>query len=183
MRSGQSFQTIGIISRPRRSNLVVVVPPLLKWLAARGIQTLIDEETANCLPDGSKGQTRERVADASQLLLVLGGDGTMLAAARVAAPHGIPLLPINMGSLGFLTSFTLEEMFPALEETLAGRSSVSERVLLRVDLDRAGQIIDGQRVLNEAVINKGALARMIDLELKIDGAFVCRYRADGLIVA
>jgi NAD+ kinase len=88
-----------------------------------------------------------------------------------------------MGSLGFLTSFTLEEMFPALEETLAGRSSVSERVLLRVDLDRAGQIIDGQRVLNEAVINKGALARMIDLELKIDGAFVCRYRADGLIVA
>jgi NAD+ kinase len=88
-----------------------------------------------------------------------------------------------MGSLGFLTSFTLEEMFPALEETLAGRSSVSERVLLRVDLVRAGQIVDGQRVLNEAVINKGALARMIDLELKIDGAFVCRYRADGLIVA
>jgi NAD+ kinase len=74
-------------------------------------------------------------------------------------------------------------MFPALEETLAGRSSVSERVLLRVELHRDGQVIDGQRVLNEAVINKGALARMIDLELKIDGAFVCRYRADGLIVS
>src|SRR5713226_10736110 len=127
MHPGQSFQTIGIISRPRRSNLVVVVPPLLKWLAARGIQTLIDEETANCLPGGSKGQTRQRVADASQLLLVLGGDGTMLAAAHLAAPRGIPILPINMGSLGFLTSFTLEELHPALEATLEGRFSLSER--------------------------------------------------------
>jgi NAD+ kinase len=183
MQPGQSFQSIGIISRPRRSNLVVVVPPLLKWLAARGIQTLIDEETANCLPDGFKGAARQRVADASQLLLVLGGDGTMLAAARLAAPRGIPILPINMGSLGFLTSFTLEELHPALEDTLEGRFSLSERVMITVDLVRAGKVIDTQRVLNEAVINKGALARMIELELIIDGGFVCRYRADGLIVA
>ena len=118
MRPGQTFPTIGIISRPRRSNLAVVVPPLLKWLEARGIQTLIDEETAHCLPDGSKGEPRQRVADASQLLLVLGGDGTMLAAARLAAPRGIPILPVNMGSLGFLTSFTLEELHPALDDTL-----------------------------------------------------------------
>ena len=132
MRSGQSFQTIGIISRPRRSNLVVVVPPLLKWLAARGIQTFIDEETANSLPEGSKGQPRQRVADASQLLLVLGGDGTMLAAAHLAAPRGIPILPINMGSLGFLTSFTLEELHPALADTLEGRFSLSERIMISV---------------------------------------------------
>src|SRR6267143_1490858 len=183
MRSGQSFQTIGIISRPRRSNLVVVVPPLLKWLAARGIQTLIDEETANCLPDASKGLPRQRVADASQLLLVLGGDGTMLAAARLAAPRGIPILPINMGSLGFLTSFTLDELYPALEDSLGGRFSVSERVMLYVELERGGKVIETQRVLNEAVVNKGALARMIELELSIDADFVCRYRADGLIVA
>ncbi len=183
MHPGQSFQTIGIISRPRRSNLVVVVPPLLKWLDARGIQALMDEETANCLPDGSKGQTRQRVADASQLLLVLGGDGTMLAAARLAAPRGIPILPINMGSLGFLTSFTLEELHPALDDTLEGRFSLSERVMISVELERAGKVIDTQRVLNDVVINKGALARMIELELAIDGDFVCRYRADGLIVA
>jgi NAD+ kinase len=179
----QTFQAIGIISRPRRSNLVVVVPPLLEWLEAHGIQTLIDEETANCLPDGSKGLPREQVADSSQLLLVLGGDGTMLAAARLAAPRGIPILPINMGSLGFLTSFTLEELHPALDDTLEGRFSLSERVMIGVELERAGKVIDSQRVLNEVVINKGALARMIELQLTVDSDFVCRYRADGLIVA
>jgi NAD+ kinase len=183
MHPGQTLQSIGIISRPRRSDLCVVVPPLLKWLEARGIQTLMDEETANCLPDGSKGHTRQQVADASQLLLVLGGDGTLLAAARLAAPRGIPVLPINMGSLGFLSNFTLQELHPALDDALEGRFSLSERVLISVDLVRAGKVIDTQRVLNEVVINKGALARMIELELIIDGGFVCRYRADGLIVS
>jgi NAD+ kinase len=183
MRPGQTFQTIGIISRPRRSNLAVVVPPLLKWLEAHGIQTLLDEETASCLPNGSKGENRTRVADASQLLLVLGGDGTMLAAARLAAPRGIPILPINMGSLGFLTSFTLQELHPALDDTLEGRFSLSERVMIRAELHRAGKVVDDQQVLNEVVINKGALARMIEVELTIDADFVCRYRADGLIVA
>ncbi|OLC83280.1 MAG: hypothetical protein AUH66_03025 [Acidobacteria bacterium 13_1_40CM_4_57_6] len=183
MHPGQSFQSIGIISRPRRSDLAVVVPPLLKWLEAHGIKTLIDEETADCLSDGTKGKTRQHVADASQLLLVLGGDGTLLAAARLAAPRGIPVLPINMGSLGFLTNFTLQELHPALDDTLEGRFSLSERVMINVELVRAGKVIDNQRVLNEVVINKGALARMIELELAIDGDFVCRYRADGLIVA
>src|SRR6266436_7291164 len=82
MQPGQTFKTIGIISRPRRSHLAVVVPPLLKWLEARGVQTLIDEETANCLPDGSKGQARQRVADASQLLLVVGGGKHGAVAAK-----------------------------------------------------------------------------------------------------
>ena len=183
MQPGKSFQTIGIISRPRRSNLSVVVPPLLKWLEEHGVQALYDEETAGSLPGSTKGKTRQQVADASQLLLVLGGDGTLLAAAHLAAPRGIPILPINMGSLGFLTSFTLDELYPALEDTLGGRISVSERVMLNVELERGGRAIESQRVLNEAVVNKGALARMIELELSIDADFVCRYRADGLIVA
>jgi NAD+ kinase len=177
------FQSVGIISRPRRSNLAVVVPPLLDWLESRGIKVLYDTETASALQDCSKGIERDQVAKNSQLLLVLGGDGTLLAAARVAAPLDIPILPINMGSLGFLTSFKLEEMYPALEETLAGRLPSSERVMLDVELEREGRVIERQTVLNEAVINKGALARMIDLELLIDGEFVCRYRVDGLIVA
>jgi NAD+ kinase len=177
------FQNIGIISRPRRSNLAIVVPPLLDWLESRGIKVLYDTETAGALDDASKGAERDQVAKNSQLLLVLGGDGTLLAAARVAAPLGIPILPINMGSLGFLTSFKLEEMYPALEETLAGRLPSSERVMLDVELEREGKVVERQTVLNEAVINKGALARMIDLELLIDGEFVCRYRVDGLIVA
>jgi NAD+ kinase len=183
MQPGKSFQTIGIISRPRRSNLSVVAPPLLKWLEEHGVQVLYDEETAGSLPDSAKGKTRQQVADASQLLLVLGGDGTLLAAARLAAPRGIPILPINMGSLGFLTSFTIGELYPALEDTLSGRFSASERVMLHVELERGGKVIESQKVLNEVVVNKGALARMIELELRIDADFVCRYRADGLIVA
>jgi len=183
MHPGKPFQTIGIISRPRRSNLDAVVPPLLKWLEARGVRALYDEETAGSLPHGPRGKTRQEVADLSQLLLVLGGDGTLLAAARLAAPRAIPILPINMGSLGFLTSFTLEELYPALEDCLGGRFSFSERIMLHVELERTGKVIERQSVLNEAVINKGALARMIELELSIDADFVCRYRADGLIVA
>ncbi|HKD51739.1 MAG TPA: NAD(+)/NADH kinase [Candidatus Acidoferrum sp.] len=178
-----AFRTIGIFSRPRREQLSVVVPPLLKWLEARGIKTALDEETAAALPAGSKGQKRPAVADASQLLLVLGGDGTMLAAARLAAPRGIPILPINMGSLGFLTSFTLDELYPALEETLAGNSSVSQRVMLQAELVRSGSVVESQSALNDVVIHKGALARMIQLELSINSDFVCRYRADGLIVS
>jgi NAD+ kinase len=177
------LHTIGIISRPRRSNLAAVVPPLLDWFRTRGIKVFYDTETAGALYAPSTGLERDEVAKNSQLLLVLGGDGTLLAAARVAAPLGIPILPINMGSLGFLTSFKLEEMYPALEETLAGRLPSSERVMLDVELEREGQVVERQTVLNEAVINKGALARMIEVELLIDGEFVCRYRVDGLIVA
>jgi len=183
MHSPPPFQTIGIISRPRRSSLAKVAPGLLHWLEARGIRALYDTETASALNDGSNGLPREQVAEQSQLLLVLGGDGTLLAASRVAAPLGIPILPINMGSLGFLTSFQIEELYPALEETLAGHLSCSERVMLSVELQREGKVIDRQSVLNEAVIHKGALARMIELELAIDSDFVCRYRVDGLIVA
>jgi NAD+ kinase len=183
MASGKSLKTVGIVSRPRREQLSGVLPSLLHWLEMRGVRALYDEETVDSLEKPAAARTREELASESDLLLVLGGDGTLLAAARVAAPRGVPILPVNMGSLGFLTSFTLEEMFPALEDALAGRSSFSERIMLHAELARGGHVVDGQRVVNEAVINKGALARMIELELKIDGAFVCRYRADGLIVA
>jgi NAD+ kinase len=183
MQHAHTFRNIGIISRPRRSNLSEVVPPLLAWLKDRGIHVVYDQETASSLSEPSEGRSREQVAAASDLLLVLGGDGTLLAAARVAAPRGIPILPINMGSLGFLTSFMLEELYPALEDILAGRLTISERVMLHAELQRGGKTLDKQTVLNEVVINKGALARMIELELSIDKDFVCRYRADGLIVA
>jgi NAD+ kinase len=183
MQPAPIFKTIGVISRPRRSNLSAVVPDLLRWLEARGLRVLYDEETASALPSPSKPFPREQMADQAQILLVLGGDGTLLAAARVAASRCIPVLPINMGSLGFLTSFTVEELYPALEETLAGRSSMSQRVMLQVELVRGGAVVDLQHVLNDAVVNKGALARMIELELSIDGDFICRYRADGLVLA
>lgn len=179
----QKFKTIGVICRPRRANLATVLPPLLKWLEARGLRVIYDEETATVLQTPSKGHTREQLADQADILLVLGGDGTLLAAARVAASRCIPVLPINMGSLGFLTSFTVDELYPALEETLAGRSSQSQRVMIQVEFIRDGKILDRQHVLNDAAVNKSALARMIELELSIDGDFVCRYRADGLVLS
>ena len=183
MQNASLFHTIGIIPRPRRRDLEGVVPPLLRWLESRGVRALYDTETAEALHNLPNGRNRIEIAEESQLLLVLGGDGTLLAAARVAAPLGIPILPINMGSLGFLTSFKLDEMYPALEEVLAGRFSSSERIMLDVELHRDGEVIESQDVVNEAVIHKGALARMIDLHLTIDSDFVCRYRADGLIVS
>lgn len=159
------------------------MPSLLAWLAERGVETLIDAETAASLKRSEDGKTRHEIGQMADLLLVLGGDGTLLAAAREAAPRGIPILPINLGGLGFLTSFTQEELYPALEDALMGRAGIDERVLLLAERMHNGSVLTQQRVLNEAVVHKGTLARMIELELHIDGGFVCRYRADGLIVA
>src|SRR6201987_2179635 len=127
------FRAIGIFSRPRRADISDIGRPLLEWLSNRWIRALYDTETAASLCDESGGRPRELLAQESDLLLVLGGDGTLLAAAREAAPRGIPILPINLGSLGFLTSFTAEELYPALEDTLAGRAATEERVLLLVE--------------------------------------------------
>ena len=124
-----NIQTIGIFSRPRRADLTGIVAPLVDWIAKKGVRALYDTQTAEALSDGSEsGIERHQLASEADLLLVLGGDGTLLAAAREAAPHGIPILPINLGSLGFLTSFTLEELYPALEETLAGKAETSEQI-------------------------------------------------------
>jgi NAD+ kinase len=183
MSSPSCYKTIGIISRPRRSILAEIVPKLLDWLQERGVSAVIDAETAGPINRSDIGKTRHQIAEEADLLLVLGGDGTLLAAAREAAAHGTPILPINLGGLGFLTSFTLEELYPALEQTLAGCGPVSERVMLLAERTHNDSALTKQLVLNEAVVNKGTLARMIELELHIDGGFVCRYRADGLIVA
>lgn len=183
MQSSPKYKTIGIVSRPRPSALAEIVPHLLTWLTERGVTPIYDVETANALNRGYIGKTRHEIAQEADLLLVLGGDGTILAASREAAPRGIPILPVNLGGLGFLTSFTLEELYPALEDVLAGRETKTERVLLFVERTHNGEKHAAQRVLNEAVVHKGTLARMIELELYIDGGFVCCYRADGLIVA
>src|SRR3981189_2844732 len=114
----------------------------------RTIRAAYDQETATSLQEAASGKSRHDLAAKSDLLLVLGGDGTLLAAARESAPHGIPILPINLGSLGFLTSFTLQELYPALEETLAGHLSASERVLLHASKIQDAKTIDDQRALN-----------------------------------
>lgn len=179
----ETIRKIGIVTKPRPADVPGIVRPLLQWLAARNIQAFYDEETAHSLNDESGMRNRQQLAEETDLLLVLGGDGTLLSAAREVAPRGKPVLPINMGSLGFLTSFTLDELYPALEETLAGHLEASERVMLKSELLRKGKAVQEQCVLNDVVVNKGALARMTELRLSLDGDFVCRYRADGLIVS
>ena len=177
------LRKIGIVTRPRPADVPGIVRPLMQWLAARDIHAFYDPETARSLNDEAAMRTREQLAEETDLVLVLGGDGTLLSAAREVAPRGKPVLPINLGSLGFLTSFTLDELYPVLEETLAGKLVASERVMLKATLLRGGKAVEEQCVLNDAVINKGALARMTEVRLSLDGEFVCRYRADGLIVS
>src|SRR5258708_8285794 len=157
MSSPIPFRAIGIFSRPRRADITDIVRPLLEWLAKRGIRAVYDTETAASLRDESGGRPREMLAQESDLLLVLGGDGTLLAAAREAAPRGIPVLPINLGSLGFLTSFTLGELYSALEGTLAEQLSRTGRGMLNASFLRGGYVIAAHLVLNEAAITKDCL--------------------------
>jgi NAD+ kinase len=178
-----NYKIIGIFSRPRKAVVAEVVPGLLEWLNARGVTAVYDGETACCLNGHIEGTPRQKIVEQADLLLALGGDGTILAAAREAAPHAVPILPINLGGLGFLTSFTRDELYPALEDALAGRAAISERVMLLAERVHGEAVLTQQRVLNDAVLHKGAQGRMIEMELHIDGGFVCRYRADGLIVA
>ena len=117
------------------------------------------------------------------LIVVLGGDGTMISTARLIGDRSIPVLGINYGALGYLTEFRIEEMFAALEQILAGNYELDPRVALRVEHTRAGEILSSNRVLNDVVINKSALARIIEIEVRLDGLFVNNFRADGLIVS
>ena len=156
MPTSPNYKTIGIFSRPRKTAVAEVVPELLSWLKARGVSAMYDGETACCLNGNVEGTPRQRIVEQADLLLVLGGDGTILAAAREAAPHAVPILPINLGGLGFLTSFTREELYPALEDTLAGRADISERVMLLAERVHGQEVLTQQRVLNDAVLHKGA---------------------------
>jgi NAD+ kinase len=174
-------RSVGIISRPRRADLQAVAPQLLEWLIQRGLTVHYDDVTAECLSPSSSGTARELLPSLSDLLIVLGGDGTLLAAARLMGERKIPILPVNLGGLGFLTSVTLEAMYPVLEQALAGQARLSERVMLDSTVSRNGQVMHRGRALNDAVLNKAAMARMIDMQLRVNGEFVCNYKADGLI--
>lgn len=178
-----AIRSVGIISRPRREELAAVVPPLLAWLEQRNVQVLCDQETVSCLTPARRAHPREELPPLVDMLIVLGGDGTLLAAARLMTDRNVPVLPINLGSLGFLTSVTLDDMYGVLEQALYGQVRYSERVMLDAQVIRKGQMVHHARALNEAVLNKTALSRIIDLQLSVDGEFVCDYKADGLIVS
>jgi len=180
----RAIRSVGIVSRPRREEVAAVVPALLAWLAERGVTAYCDPETANCVgPTGAKVHAREELPVGADLLIVLGGDGTLLAAARLVGDRDVPILPVNLGSLGFLTSVTLDDMYPVLERAIKGEARYSERVMLESKVTRGGEVIHKARALNDAVLNKAALARILDFRLRINDEFVCSYKADGLIVS
>lgn len=177
------IRAAGIVCKPIKDMVCSVVPPLIAWLRERKIEVLVDRETQACIDLGDAGFTREDLAAKVDLLIVLGGDGTLLSAARALGGHKIPVLPVNLGGLGFLTSVTLDELYPLLEQVLAGEHRTSERMMLDAEILRNGSSTMRQCALNDAVINKAALARMLDFDVHINGNHVGRYRADGLIVA
>lgn len=151
-------------------------------LRKRGIRVALDEETARGA-GRKRGVPRGTLPTGTDLAVVVGGDGTLLSVARVAAPLGVPILSVNFGGLGFLTELQPDELYVALERVLRGDYSIEERQCLRVRYRRAGRLRSQHIVLNDAVITKSALARMIVLELRVDEDDVATYTSDGLILA
>jgi len=177
-----TVKTVGIVSKPRSDRAAALLPELCGWLKQRGVQVLLDDESAANVGAG-KGLPRQEVTRESQLLVVLGGDGTLLSAARAAIGRDIPLLPVNLGGLGFLTAIKVEELYPQLERALLGDHHLVKRRMLHAELWRAGRRLSEHEALNDMVLSKSEIARMIDLEVYVDKNFMCVYKADGLIVA
>jgi NAD+ kinase len=178
------IKTVGIISRPRREDIARVVPPLVTWLQAHGAEVACDSETNDCLGSlAVQARKREELPGCTDLLIVLGGDGTLLSAGRLAAERRVPILAVNLGGMGFLTTVPQDELYSILDEIFSGQHRVSERVMLESEIVRAGAVIRRQIALNDAVLNKAALARIMDLELRVDGEYVTTYKSDGLILS
>jgi NAD+ kinase len=176
------IETVGIITKPGIERATAIVPSLVAWLRARKINVRYDHQTAVYL-DKNNGLSREHVPDNCQLVLVLGGDGTLLSAARAVAGREIPLFAVNLGGLGFLTSISSEELYPELERALNGEHRIAHRRMLRCEIVRNGRTVGGYEALNDVVLTKSSLARMIEVEIRVSRHFVAKYRADGLIVS
>lgn len=173
---------VGIISKPNIAQAADIVCGLLQWLDERGIRYRCDQQTAEYANLG-EFFLREELPEGTDLVIVLGGDGTLLSAARVVAGRDIPLFAVNLGHLGFLTSIASEDLFPELERALRGEHRIGRRRMADCDLIREDRVIASYSALNDVVITKSELARMIDLDTHVDDHFVAAYKADGLIIA
>ena len=174
------MNTVGIFIKPSHAQAKALASSCTAWLEQRNIRVLALEETAAAI--GAQPCTPEQLRKEIQLAVVFGGDGTMIAAARQLDAHPIPILGVNLGRLGFMAEVSPENVFPMLEKVLAGDFTVSERMALNATVRRAGQEIASMRALNDIVITKGALSRIIDIEMQL-GDDPATFRADGLIVA
>jgi NAD+ kinase len=183
-----SIKRVGIVLKPNQPDALKTICELTTWLAGRGISLLggpeierqqIEQQTG--CPVAEVGP--EKLAGSVDLILVLGGDGTMIATARLMGDSEVSVLGVNYGGLGYLAEFRIEELYTALESILAGNYRLDKRVMLAVELVRGDEKGTRNRVLNDVVINKSALARIIEIEVYLDKQFVNAFRADGLIVS
>ncbi len=182
MNSNPQIQKIGLVVKRQETRARAVVDQLFDWTAERGIEILVDSRDA-AAPRPGATLPPERLVEQADMLVVLGGDGTMLGAARLVAGRGTPVLGVNFGTLGYLTEFTDADLFPALEEIVRGDYATDPRVMIDCAIERRGRAVERAIALNDVVINTSALARILEIDCWIDGKFVTYYRADGLIVS
>jgi NAD+ kinase len=172
-----------IISRPARAEVAQTVPQLLAWLQAHGYEVIVDPETAKYSNGEEQVLRSEMSSRRLDLVVVLGGDGTLLSAVRATAATDAPLLGVNLGSLGFLTDVPLSSLFSMLDLVAQGQAPIEQRSLMQCDLLRGERILGSYKAFNDVVVNKTALARLNNYDLFVDKSFVSSYRADGMIVA
>jgi len=177
------MKSAAIFSKPAKPELAQIVPELLRWFQEHDYQVLVDQETA-AYTSGVEAVERSAVAGRNpNFVVVLGGDGTLLAAARAVAKAGIPVLGVNLGSLGFLTEVPLADLYSTLAGMDQNKCGTELRSMLHCQLLRDGKCVAQYHALNDVVVNKSAIARLADFDLYIDQDFVSNYKADGLIVA
>jgi NAD+ kinase len=178
----QSVHQVGIIGKRNSAEAVVVVRSLVDWFGDRKVEVFVEEEMVGAVGTVCPWPDSE-ISTPLDLVVVLGGDGTLLSAIRRIGESEVPILGVNLGGLGFLTEITRDELFPVLENVLNGEFRTHDRVALRGSVIRGKKPVAAFRVLNDAVITKGALARIIDLKTTINGEYVATFRADGLILS
>ncbi len=178
------MKRIGIVAKTDRDEAKDVVAGLLQWCAARDCVPVLDKETAALCPDAGVPTTRKPdLPGQVDVLLVLGGDGTLLSMARLVGDLGVPILGVNLGGLGFLAALTVDELYPALESLLRDELVIEERMMLVATVSRQGERLSEYAALNDMVITKSAMSRIIRLEVAVDGELATGYRADGLIIS
>jgi NAD+ kinase len=175
------MKRIGIICKIGVPEPSEILKGLLPWLMQKGYEIHIDIETASIL--NIEGSPRSQIPSLSDIIIVLGGDGTMLSVCRLVGDKGIPILGVNIGGLGFLTKLHRDEIYDVLEKVLTEECPFEERMMLTANVYRRNECITEYVVMNDIVVNKGALARIIDLETYINHDYVTTFKADGLIVS
>lgn len=176
------LEKVGVVAKLHARDAIAVVRTLVKWLRSRGIEPLLEASLAAKIPSCS-GFTLEKFPREISMVVVLGGDGTLLSVARAMGSRQIPILGVNLGSLGFLTDVALKNIYSAFETIVRGEATIDTRMMLASTLERKGDVVVSETVLNDVVITKGAIARIIEIGVEIDRQFVANIRADGLIVS